>query len=173
MALGDGYDLLMESGDLILLETGTDSIQLETQPSAVVNTPYAAICRRMPWMRRMTVIPDGTIDQADRQAIGDTYGGILAAAPATDPVDTLHAMLVSRRLTWLRRYQPSPDNSMSAVDRMQLTHTYPLISPPTGLEATVEFDVLVAPTRTRHSRITETITADVTISTQIARTVMY
>lgn len=27
------------------------------------------------------VIPDGTIDQANRQTIGDSYSGILAAAP--------------------------------------------------------------------------------------------
>ncbi len=79
MALGDGTDLLLESGDIVLLESG-DSVQLEQQP--VSNTPYRAICRRLPWMRRLTVIPDSTIGQADRQAIAFTYGGILAGEEA-------------------------------------------------------------------------------------------
>lgn len=41
----------------------------------------AAAARRMPWMRRFGIAPDGTIDQGDRQAKAWVYGGILAEAP--------------------------------------------------------------------------------------------
>lgn len=41
----------------------------------------SAICtRRLPWMRRFSPIPSGSITQADRQQLGYTYIGILVTS---------------------------------------------------------------------------------------------
>lgn len=38
----------------------------------------SAASRRMPWMRRFSIAPDGTIGQSDRQSGPWVYAGILA-----------------------------------------------------------------------------------------------
>lgn len=35
-------------------------------------------CRRLPWFRRFQPVPDGTVDQPDRQAVAFVYSGIEA-----------------------------------------------------------------------------------------------
>lgn|SRR3990167_993558 len=48
---------------------------------------------RLPWGRRFaTPLPDGEIDQGDRQQLGFTYRGILSTAPAAvDPGPLIHS----------------------------------------------------------------------------------
>jgi hypothetical protein len=51
----------------------------------MIDTPQKRLSalarRRLPWLRRFTLpIPDGTIDQGDRQQVAFVYRGILAGA---------------------------------------------------------------------------------------------
>lgn len=50
--------------------------------------------RRLPWMRRFTPAPDGTVAQADRQSVGFVYGGIASSSSVvtltSDYLRTLH-----------------------------------------------------------------------------------
>jgi hypothetical protein len=39
--------------------------------------------RRLPWMRRFTPKPDGTVAVADRQSVGFVYGGMSLGLSAT------------------------------------------------------------------------------------------
>jgi hypothetical protein len=63
----------------------------------MIDTPQKRLSalarRRLPWLRRFTLpIPDGTIDQGDRQHILGLYSGIAAGEPSED-VTLLHGWL--------------------------------------------------------------------------------
>lgn len=49
----------------------------------------AIATRRLPWFRRFSVpVPDGTIDDADRQQLGMAYRGIAVGEPDPGPLSS-------------------------------------------------------------------------------------
>ena len=60
----------------------------------------SAAARRMPWMRRFGIAPDGTIDQGDRQQGSWVYQGILADAPASVTGSMDDWEFKDRTVTW-------------------------------------------------------------------------
>lgn len=72
----------------------------------------AIACRRLPWFRRFAPIPDGSVDQADRQQLSYVYGGLLAEEPDTfvpgqpawvQPQRGVAFSFPSRGITWVIR----------------------------------------------------------------------
>ena len=63
--------------------------------------------RRLPWMRRFTPSPESSVDQADRQHVGFSYRGILAAEASNPVAEAATGYLtLETRVTGLLRLDP-------------------------------------------------------------------